>query len=343
LLKLMDRTYLRRADLNLLVVFQVLIDERHVGRAAARLGLTQSATSQALGRLRQMFDDPLFVRHPKGISPTSRAIELAPAIAEILDRAESVIAGAGSFDPHAPCTFTVGSADLGVFTILLPLMQQLRSNGPGIDIRIRSLDLTRVVAAFDRQEIDLALMPFPDPPARIKRQPVLKERYVGIARRGNPALNSKLTAKRWAALPHLLISPTGETHTESDDRLAELGLKRRIVMAVPHFLAAPFVVATTDLVAVMAQRIARHFAAELDLAIFEPPVPLHDFTIDLLTSTARKSDPALRWLIEQISQVCSGDRAREGLEMARRRPRAKSAVAIEGRADMRQRPPKRRD
>src|SRR5579859_7946392 len=114
----MDKTDFRGADLNLLTVFQALISERHIGRAAAQLGLTQSATSQALDRLRTMFNDTLFVRHPKGISPTARALQLTPVVADILDRAQSMLAASAGFDPNAPHSFTVGSTDLGVFAVL---------------------------------------------------------------------------------------------------------------------------------------------------------------------------------------------------------------------------------
>ena len=170
----------RRADLNLLVVFQKLLVERHVGRAAKRLGLTQSAASHALGRLRIMFGDPLFVRHPKGIEPTSRAHALAPIVVDILDRANSMLASPGWFDPSKPHTFTIGGTDLAVFTVLVPLIKRLRATAPKVDLRVRSLDSTRVVAAFDRQEIDCALMPFPEAPARITREPAIKESFVGI-------------------------------------------------------------------------------------------------------------------------------------------------------------------
>src|SRR5215471_3073588 len=107
----MNKINLRRADLNLLVVFQVLLSERHVGRAAKRLGLTQSAASHALGRLRDLFRDPLFVRHPKGIEPTSRALNLAPAIADILSRADLVLASP-VFDPSEARSFTIATIDL---------------------------------------------------------------------------------------------------------------------------------------------------------------------------------------------------------------------------------------
>lgn len=153
-------------------------------------------------------------------------------------------------------------------------------------------------------------MPFPKAPARMTRQPLLKERYVGIARRGHPALQkSRMQPKQWAALPHLLVSPRGEDSSESDEHLARLGLSRRVVMVVPHFLAAPLIVASSDLVTLLAERVARHFVKELDLAIFEPPVAMRGFTIDLLATAARTKDPALQWLRGEILQVCSNTHA----------------------------------
>jgi DNA-binding transcriptional LysR family regulator len=302
----MKQIDLRRADLNLLVVFQMLLAERHVGRAAKRLYLTQSAASHALGRLRTMFRDPLFVRHPKGIEPTSRALALAPIIADILDRANSLLASPAGFDPNKPHTFTIGGTDLGVFTVLLPLIKRLRATAPRVDLRVRSLDSTRVVAAFDRQEIDCALMPFPEAPGRIARETAIKESFVGIVRRGHPAFKRKrISVANWAALPHLLVSPRGEDAGEADEHLAKLGFKRRIVAVVPHFLAAPLIVANSDLVTLTTGRIANYFSKELDLTLFEPPVPMRGFTIDLLGSVARRADPALRWLRDQMLQICN--------------------------------------
>ncbi len=301
----MHQIDLRRVDLNLLVVFRVLLAERHVGRAANRLALTQSAASHALGRLRDLFGDPLFVRHPKGVEPTGRALALAPAIADILNRAESVFASP-VFDPGTACTFTIATIDLTVPTIIVPLIEHLRKIAPAIDLRVLPLDRRQVVAAFDRQEVDMAILNFSDPPARIARVPVLTDRYVGIARRGHPGVKGKtLTAKAYAALPHLLFSPRGDPKGIVDEPLAQLsGHKRRVVMTVPHILAAPLIVARTDLVTVIAERIARLYVSELDLILFDPPVTLPEFTISVLTSAARAGDPALQWLQQQVMHVC---------------------------------------
>lgn len=302
----MNEINIHRIDLNLLAVFQTLITERHVGRAAKRIGVTQSAVSHSLTRLRALLGDPLFVRHPKGIEPTPRALVLAPAIANIIERARSVLSSTHAFDATKPHRFTIGAADLGVFTILLPLMRRLRVRAPAIDIRVRLIDGSLAIQAFDRQEIDLALLPMSSPPARIACSPGLKDRFVGIVRRGHPAITRRpMSVDAFAALPFLLVSPQGGDSSETDERLAELGLKRRIVMVAPHFLSAPMLVASTDLVAVISERVACHFAKQLDIVMFKPPIPLHEFTIDLLTSAARSEDMALRWLKEQIELVCS--------------------------------------
>jgi len=304
----MNQIDLRRADLNLLVVFQVLLAERHVGRAAERLSLTQSAASHALGRLRKLFSDPLFVRHPKGVEPTARALALAPDITGILSRAQSLLA-APVFDPTLARSFTMATIDLTEPTIIVPLIARLRRVAPAIDLRVVPLVREYVVAAFDRQEIDMAILNFSDPPARIASLPVLKDRYVGIARRGHPDLKRRpLTAKTYAALPHLLFSPRGDPKGIVDQPLAQLsGLKRRVVMTIPHIAAVPLIVARTDLVAVIAERVARVYAAEYDLSLFDPPVKLPEFTISILTSAARATDPALQWLTDQVRHACASN------------------------------------
>jgi DNA-binding transcriptional LysR family regulator len=302
----MNEIDLRKVDLNLLVVFQILMAERHVGRAAARLFRTQSAVSHALGRLRRLFEDPLFIPHPKGVEPTARALALAPAITDILDRTRAALL-APSFDPSAPHTFTLATLDLTVPTVLLPLMERLRNVGPDIDMRVLSLDRLRVIEAFDRQEIDMAILNLPTPPARILRFPLFTDRFVGIARAGHPALRRRnMTAKVFAALPHLLVSVRGDPTGIRDEPFAPLDrLHRRVALTVPHMLAAPLIVANTDLVALVFERIARRFAKELGLTTFAPPITLPDFSVDLLVSTSRANEPGLRWLRDQVTAVCT--------------------------------------
>ena len=300
-----------RPDLNLLFVFQALLSERHVGRAATRLGLTQSAVSHALRRLRAMFGDQLFSRTSKGVEPTSRALALAPKVAEILDRASAAMAEPDKFDHTRPRSFTIATIDHTVHSILVPLIRRMQTIAPTIDLRIMRLDRRRVVAAFDLQEIDFALMndfalnTFFEAPSRVTRTPLIADRFVGIARRGHPGLATQpLTPRAYAALPHLLVSIIGDAVGFVDPLLAQLGLKRRVVMTVPYAMAAPPIVAASDLVTLIGERMARRYADELDLMVFEPPLAIPAFTVDLLTSIARVRDPALMWLREQLLAIC---------------------------------------
>lgn len=302
----MKRIDLRRTNLNLLLVFEVLMTERHVGRAASRLGLTQSAVSHSLARLREALNDPLFVRHPKGVEPTPRALELAVKISPILDSAQAVLGSSPSFDPSRPHTFSIGATDGAVNAVLVPLMERIRAAAPAINVRVHATSRDNLVAALDRMEIDMALSVFSTPIARVARIPILKMQFVGIARHGHPVVKTKeLSVEQFAALPHLIISAQPDALEPIDEQLAHRGLKRRIVVVEPHYLAAPLIVARTDLVAIVDRRLALMFAAEHNLLLFDPPIVPPAMTIDMLMSIARAKEPPLRWLQTQIKAAFS--------------------------------------
>jgi DNA-binding transcriptional LysR family regulator len=301
----MNQIDLRRVDLNLLVVFETLLAERHVGRAALRLNVSQSAMSHALGRLRDLFGDPLFARHPKGIEPTKRCLALGPDITDVLNRTRAVLTSNPDFDPSRPHRFTIGHTD-GSISILVALVDRLRAVAPSIDLQVRRVDADGVVAAIDRQDLDLALalMPASWAPARITRTPAYRIRYICIARRGHEALRKRrLSPEEFASLPHLAISPRGKRTNRVDDLLAEAGLRRNIVMSMPHFLAAPLIVARTDLVAIIDEAIARLFIDALDLATFPLPAKLPPVSIDVLSASVRNEESALKWLRQQCVAV----------------------------------------
>jgi DNA-binding transcriptional LysR family regulator len=298
---IMNGTDLRRVDLNLLVVFETLMAERHVGRAAQRLNMTQSAVSHALARLRGLFDDQLFARHPTGIAPTRRSLALGPQVTDILNRARSVLTPGLVFDPARPHRFRIGQTD-GSIPFLVPLVERLRRDAPNMTLQVLRIDADGIVAALDRQEIDLglAVMPSTRPVARIVRVPVLNIRYVGIARAGHPAVrNAPRKKEEFASLPHLAVSPRGEPTSRVDELLAEAGLRRNIVVTVPHFLAAPLIIARTDLVAIIDASIAQLFVNNRSLTIFELPVKLRPIAVDLVAARSRSGEDALNWLRQQ--------------------------------------------
>jgi DNA-binding transcriptional LysR family regulator len=254
-----------------------------------------------------MFGDPLFARHPKGMEPTKRSLALGPRVADVLHRTRAVLVSDPVFDPARPHRFTIGQTD-GSIPILVALMERLRKTAPNIELHVRRVDADGIVGAIDRQELDLAfaVMLSARPIARIVRAPVLKIRYVCIARRNHAALcRPRPTPGEFAALPHLAISPRGEPTSHVDELLAEAGVHRNTVLTIPHFLAAPLIVARTDLVAIIDESIARLFAADKRLRIFELPIKLRPISIDLLMPSARKEEHALNWLRKQCIEVCS--------------------------------------
>jgi DNA-binding transcriptional LysR family regulator len=304
---IMNKIDLRRVDLNLLVVFETLMAERHVGRAAQRLNISQSAVSHALARLRDMFDDPLFVRNPRGIEPTKRSLALGPRLGDVLNRTRALLVSDPTFDSGRPHRFTIGQTD-GSIPILVALMERLRTTAPNIELHVHRVDADGVVGAIDRQELDLAfaVMPPLRPIARIVREPVLEIRYVCLARYDHARLSKKrLSRDEFAGLSHIAISPRGEPMTFVDSLLAEAGVTRNIVLTIPHFLAAPPIVARTDLIAIIDVSIARLFAGDKNLRIFELPVALRPIAIDLLMPRARVQESALKWLRQQCFDVAA--------------------------------------
>src|SRR5215471_6839023 len=236
---MLNEINLANADLNLLVVFEAVLAEQHVGRAAERLGLTPSAVSHALGRLRQLLHDPLFVRTPKGVVPTSRATELAEPIADVLARTRSILSTAAPFDPKTSTRrFTIGAPD-GVSAVFVPpMLAELRLTAPGVDVSVRQLlpnsgELSPDRAwrgAFSELEergIDVAIVPTGQAPARFVVTPLYDEEFVIVARAGHPFTKNP-SLPRYCELQHLVVSLGGDTHGFVDLALASRGRKRRV-------------------------------------------------------------------------------------------------------------------
>jgi len=295
---------LHKFDLNLLAVFDALMRERHVGRAGERLGLTQPAVSHALGRLRHLLDDPLFVKHAKGVRPTARAEALADLIAPALQMLRTGLRRGDAFDPaQVKRTLVIGASDYVDLTLVPPLMARLRETAPGFDIRLRPTSRETVLQDLRRQEIDFAIGPLASAPTAVELTPLFTERMVMIGRRGHPQLTSELTIEGFAALSHLLVSQRGDAFGSVDSALREMGLSRRIAITVPHFLAAPFIVGHTDMVAVMAERVARRLAEAAGVSIHGMPIVVPSWTVGLARLKEAQHDAAVDWLVGLISEI----------------------------------------
>ncbi len=323
----MNEIDLSRADLNLLVLLEVVLEERHVGRAADRMSLTPSAVSHGLGRLRRLLNDPVFLRTPKGVVPTARATELAAPVADILARARSVIATAEPFDPaRSTRRFTIGAPDGVSAVFLLPLLADLCHRAPGIDIGVRQLLPTQGETSPDRawrnafadleaRAMDITIIPSDHIPARFHQCTLYEEDFVVAVRAGHPFADAP-TLDRYCEMKHLVVSLTGDAYGFVDRVLAEQGRSRRIALTIPNFMFALAVVAETDMISALPRRFVAMHAPRFGVVGLEAPLSLGRFRLNGVAPKVAMSDVGLTWLFDLLGRaaqkphMCSSPRQR---------------------------------
>lgn len=316
---MLNETDLSREDLNLLVLFEVVLEARHVGRAAERLNLSPSAVSHGLKRLRRLFNDPLFLRTPKGVVPTARAVELAEPIAEVLARVRSVIATAEPFDAaKSTRRFTIGAPD-GVSAVFLrPLLADLPRLAPGIDISVRQLlppqggrSIGRawepVLADLEARTIDIAVAPLDDIPARFVARTLYEEDFVIATRAGHPFARAP-TLDRYCGMGHLVVSLTGDPYGFVDEALAKHGRSRRVALTVPNFVMALAIISETDLIAALPRQLVAMHAARFGVESTQAPLPLPLFQIRAIVPKVAMMDAGLAWLFEAMREAVQVER-----------------------------------
>ena len=294
-------------DLNLVLALDALLAERHVTRAAARLGVTQSAASHALARLRDLFGDPLLVRGPRGaMITTPRAEALAPQVHRVLVDLAGVLRG-DAFDPATTRrVFRIGASDYAELVLLPKLIERIGRLAPGIDLWVHPFD-EHGDAELAAGALD-AVFALPRGSARSAgsyEKVLFDEGFTCILRADHPLAGGKLTLPRYCGASHLLVAPRGSPGSLVDDALAEHGRSRRVALAVPHFLVVPYIVAGSDLVATLASRVAARFTETLGLVAMPPPVQLPRFQIAVAWHERNHHDAAHRWLREQVLAVAA--------------------------------------
>lgn len=296
---------LKGVDLNLVLALDALLGERHVTRAAARLGITQSAASHALARLRDLLADPLLVRGRRGtMLPTPRALALAPAVHRILTELSAVVRGEAAFEPaSARRTFHIGTSDYIEFVFLPRLIERIQRFAPNIDVWVHALT-DHGDEALAAGTIDAVLgLPRGTRPTGTHEKVLFDESFTCVVRPNHPLAASKLTLARYCAARHLLVSPRGTPGSFVDDALTAIGRSRRIALAVPHFLVVPYLIAGSDLIATLATRVATTFAGALGLVTMSPPLTLPKFQMALSWHERDHDYPPHRWLREQVLAV----------------------------------------
>lgn len=291
-------------DLNLLIVFDAVMQERSVTRAGSRIGLSQPAMSHALNRLRYMLKDELFVRAPEGMVPTPRADMLAQPLRNALSEMQLALEPA-VFDPAASDRrFALAVNNYAAVVLAPPLVAAVSAAAPAVRLDLRPSGTLDIVDHLDRGDLDLTLGSMESPGERFATAPLLEDPFVLVMRRGHPASRPKLSAADFAALPHLEISSSREDTGFVDRWLAERGFARRVALRAPYLSAAAILV-QSDLVATLSRRIAHEVVRNHPLQLREPPYDSPRVRTVMLWHRRLDRHPAHRWLRDVILSVTS--------------------------------------
>ncbi|MEH2513094.1 DNA-binding transcriptional LysR family regulator [Nitrobacteraceae bacterium AZCC 1564] len=295
----------RRTDLNLLLALDALLSEQNVTRAAKRLNLSQPALSAQLARLRDLFGDQLFVPTSRGVLPTAAAEELREPVRRALEEARGVFGQGQGFDPAtAEFTFTIASSDYMQVAVLLPFLTAISEAAPKVRVMAKLGNARTARVELERGDLDLAFLQTGSPDALgLHALPLLRENYVGIARRGSVP-TGRMPMKRFVAARHIIVSPSGEGFFgPTDEALAAAGQTRTVSFAVSSFVTLIEAVAQSELIALAPERLARRYADRLDL--FKAPLDVQGFGIAMVWHDRTKDHPAHRWLRDRLAAFCN--------------------------------------
>src|SRR3954468_6646559 len=285
-------------DLNLLRVFDAVLRERAVTAAAARLGLTQPAVSNALARLRAVFGDALFVRTPAGMEPTPFARGVAEPVRQALALLESALSHGPGFDPGSSTrAFRFYMSDLGQVEFLPPLVERMQREAPGVRLEAAALDVEDIADALGTGALDLAIGFLPGLGPPVRRRALFRDPYMCLMRADHPI--KTLTKRKFLDASHALVTYRGG-HRVVEEALERAGLARRIALRLPHFTVVPMVLERTDLICTLPARVARVFERRGKLKSLPPPVPIAVADVGVHWHERFEADQGNRWLREQI-------------------------------------------
>lgn len=296
---------LRSYDLNLLVIFKAVMVRRSVAGAAEQVGLSPSAVSHALARLRVMLNDELFIRTSKGLEPSSRAIELFDEIETGLAHIANAIQLQQRFVPQeAERVFSMQIADYVSGLLLPPLAQRLSSEAPRASVEVIPF-LVNNKPMEVQADVQIRFTPGGDVPTVARSRRLLSDKFIVVMRNDHPATQQDMTAELYADLTHVKLSQAATGTTMIDDALADRGLKRRVAMTVPSWFDMPEIIERTDMIAIVPRRWAQVDARIARLS--NAPLPLEEigFSIDLFWDVHRDRDPGQKWFREIITEIFS--------------------------------------
>ncbi len=295
---------IKNLDLNLLRVFDTLMDEKNVSRAAEKLSVSQPAVSGMLTRLRNSFDDQLFVRSQHGIVPTIRANELAGPIKKLLQELDSVLEPV-QFNPEtAQLTLSIAATDYSMKAIIEPVLIELHRLAPNIKVSIRWINEKNLFEQMERGIIDIALTTPDASPVDLKAKTLFDESYVCVLRDGHPLSNNKeLTLDQFCEIDHAIVSYVGGAFAGMTDKvLQDLGRERRVVLSIPSFLSLVDILKTSDLCAVVPKRLIKNVQG---LTTVNLPFEVPGFTKIMAWHERTHESHAHQWIRELIFKTCN--------------------------------------
>lgn len=307
-----------RIDLNLLKVFDAILQTRSVTVAASNLGLTQSTLSNALNRLRDALGDPLFVRTSEGMMPTPWAEQIAGPIRESMARIRQTLEQSLGFEPHsAERTFTLFMTDVGQMALLPKLLRLAAEEAPHIRIHTEHIPPLRMrESAMENGYVDLALGYFQEFEGPFHSQRLFTETFVCLVRTGHPKIQDGLTLDQFLHARHLVHLPSGSGHASMEALVDEVfhhhGLQRPIAARVAHSLGLGELIAENDLLVILPRRLAMTFAAMAPLQVLEPPVSLPSFEVAQYWHERFHNDPGNKWLRSRIAALFGSQLAMTG-------------------------------
>jgi DNA-binding transcriptional LysR family regulator len=296
---------LRSVDFRLLLAFEALIAERHVSRAAAAVGLSQPAMSHALAKLRQQFHDPLLARTSTGFEPTSKALELIEPVRAVIRQVNRLFTEGPAFDPLTSSeAFTIRMGDMNEVLFLPSFLHGLEERAPNITVQVQHLPPSETVRALEASAIDFAVSALIKHSKSVHSLELAKDRMVCVMRKDHPAaVANRLTTRAFLSLRHLRIVQSAGDVRFVEEALFKHGLQRNVMATTPHWLAASYLVESSDLVTALPESMVRRLNADRRFAVRALPVGGGEFSWRLYWHRRFDARPAHRWVRSMFESI----------------------------------------
>jgi len=289
-------------DLNLLVVFQEVFQERQISSVARRLNLSQPAVSNALARLRRTFGDALFVRTAQGMQPTPLAQQLAEPVASALIHVSKALNRQEAFSPAvSERHFTIAMTDVGEVYFMPVLIEHCSRLAPGIQISTVRAGAIDLKTEMESGRVDLAIGAFDNVSSALYQRRLFRQNYVSMFRQGHALSDKKVTLKEFLAARHLVVSSLESPYDRINQNLEKAGIQPNVHFRVPHFTAVPYIVSTTDLIVTVPQKLAESAAQPFNLQYIRPPLRLPSLQTNIFWHRRFNQDEGNQWLRGFIS------------------------------------------